>query len=285
MALVSGSVVVGLLSAVCCLLFARCRQLYASCIPAAVGRKIKYHFPAWQAPEVFSERQPLIFSHYLCLCGSFFSSRICGIVFLPSAIRKVPGETAFLHHLLIPFPQRQHFPRFGAVAACSFPPAPLLQVFCAALPFRPVSTTAAFPAIRCRCGTTLWKVPTEAAFLHHLLEFVISRPAPEASLAGYAREPHPEGAGRNGLSPPPSRIRYKPTCPRNVPRRPCPGTPSGRCRRKCRLPGTFSFWYVASPHSFGRGCQVPAFSDSFGRSHRAFSGSVSLVGIVKPFSL
>ena len=126
MALVSGSVVVGLLSAVCCLLFARCRQLYASCIPAAVGRKIKYHFPAWQALEVFSERQPLIFSHYLCLCGSFFSSRICGIyvrppsVFLPSAIRKVPGETAFLHHLLIPFPQRQHFPRFSAVAAWLF---------------------------------------------------------------------------------------------------------------------------------------------------------------------
>ena len=48
-------------------------------MPAAVGRKIKYRFPAWQAPEVFSKRQPLIFSYYLCLCGSFFSSRICGI--------------------------------------------------------------------------------------------------------------------------------------------------------------------------------------------------------------
>ena len=162
-------------------------------------------------------------------------------VFLPSAIRKVPGETAFLHHLLIPFPQRQHFPRFsavaawlfslrpccrssvwpyasvpfpqrqcfprfGAVAACSFPPAPLLQVFCAALPLRPVSTTAAFPAIRCRCGTTLWKVPTETAFLHHLLEFVISGPVPEASLAGHAREPHPEGAGESAVCPSPSRF-------------------------------------------------------------------------------
>ena len=116
------SAVCCLLFAVCCLLSARCRQLFACCRPAAVGRKIKYRFHAWQAPEVFSERQPLIFSHYLCLCGSFFSSRICGIyvrppsVFLPSAIRKVPGETAFLHHFLIPFPQRQHFPRFGAVA-------------------------------------------------------------------------------------------------------------------------------------------------------------------------
>ena len=91
---------------VLCSLSVCCRQLFASCMPAAGGRKIKYRFHAWQAPEVFSKRQPLIFSHYLCLCGSFFSSRICGnyvrppSVFLPSAIRKVPGETAFSHHLL-----------------------------------------------------------------------------------------------------------------------------------------------------------------------------------------
>ena len=88
-----------------------------------------------------------------------------------------------------------------AFIAASFP-----QAFCAALPFRPVSTTAAFSAIRCRCGTTLWKVPTEAAFLHHLLEFVISGPVPEASLAGHAREPHPEGAGESAVCPSPSRF-------------------------------------------------------------------------------
>ena len=64
---------------VLCSLSVCCRQLFASCMPAAVGRKIKYRFHAWQAPEVFSKRQPLIFSHYLCLCGSFFSSRLCGI--------------------------------------------------------------------------------------------------------------------------------------------------------------------------------------------------------------
>ena len=39
------------------------------------------------------------------------------------------------------------------------------------------------------------KVPGETAFLHHLLGFVISRPAPEASLAGPAPDSHPEGAG------------------------------------------------------------------------------------------
>ena len=64
---------------VLCSLSVCCRQLFASCMPAAGGRKIKYRFPAWQAPEVFSKRQPLIFSHYLCLCGSFFSLRLCGI--------------------------------------------------------------------------------------------------------------------------------------------------------------------------------------------------------------
>ena len=64
---------------VLCSLYVCCRQLFASCMPAAVGRKIKYRFHAWQAPEVFSKRQPLIFSHYLCHCGSFFSSRLCGI--------------------------------------------------------------------------------------------------------------------------------------------------------------------------------------------------------------
>ena len=113
--------------------------------------------------------------------------------------------------------------------------------------------------------SAIQKVPGEMPFLHHLLEFVISRPAPGVSLASPAREPHPEGAGWNGLSPPPSRIRYGPTCPRSLSRQPCPGTPSGRCRRKCRLPVTFLFRYVASPHSFGKGGEIPAFPYSFGR--------------------
>ena len=93
-------------------------------------------------------------------------------------------------------------------------------------------------------------MPGETAFLHHLLEFVIGRPAPGVSLASLAREPHPEGAGR-----------------------------------KCRLPVTFLIRYVASPHSFGRGVQIPAFPYSFGRGDPAFSGAVPLVDVVKPFSL
>ena len=88
-------------------------------------------------------------------------------------------------------------------------------------------------------GNPIRKVPGETAFLHHLLEFVMGRPAPGVSLASPAREPHPEGAGRNGFSPPPSRIRYRPTCPRCFSRQPYPGCPFERCRRKCRLPVTF----------------------------------------------
>ena len=169
-----------------------------------------------------------------------------------------------------------------AFIAASFP-----QAFCAALPFRPVSITAAFSAIRCRCGMFISACALAADLLrgiappsrfHNGSVFRDSVPLRHGFhrgilstglLRGIAlpsrfhngsvfRDSVPlryhalEGADRSGISPPPSRIRYKPTCPRSVPRRPCPGTPSGRCRRKCRLPVTFSFGYVASPHSFGR---------------------------------
>ena len=84
------------------------------------------------------------------------------------------------------------------------------------------------------------KVPTEAAFLRHLLEFVIIQPASEASLTGIAPAPRQEGADRSGLSPAPSRIRYNPTRLRSLSHRHCPGSPSGRCRPKRTFSGTFS---------------------------------------------
>ena len=224
-------------------------------MPAAVGRKIKYHFPAWQAPEVFSERQPLIFSHYLCLYGSFFSSRVCGIYVRPrqySCLRpsgrcrvKRPFSTTFSSHF-----------HNGSISRDSVP---LRHGFHRGILSTGLLRGIALPSRFHNGSVSRDSVPLR----YHALE----------------------GADRSGLSPPPSRIRYKRTCPRSVPRRPCPGTPSGRCRRKCRLPVTFSFWYVESLHSFGRGCQIPAFSDSFGRSHRAFFGAVPLVDVVKPFSL
>ena len=224
-------------------------------MPAAVGRKIKSRFPAWQAPEVFSERQPLIFSHYLCLYGSFFSSRVCGIYVRPrqySCLRpsgrcrvKRPFSTTFSSHF-----------HNGSISRDSVP---LRHGFHRGILSTGLLRGIALPSRFHNGSVSRDSVPLR----YHALE----------------------GADRSGLSPPPSRIRYKRTCPRSVPRRPCPGTPSGRCRRKCRLPVTFSFWYVESLHSFGRGCQIPAFSDSFGRSHRAFFGAVPLVDVVKPFSL
>ena len=242
---------------VLCSLYVCCRHLFASCMPAAVGRKIKYRFHAWQAPEVFSKRQPLIFSHNLCHCGSFFSSRLCGIYVMcvlhqysclrPSGRCRVkrPFSTTFSSHF-----------HNGSISRDSVP---LRHGFHRGILSTGLLRGIALPSRFHNGSVSRDSVPLR----YHALE----------------------GADRSGLSPPPSRIRYKRTCPRSVPRRPCPGTPSGRCRRKCRLPVTFSFWYVESLHSFGRGCQIPAFSDSFGRSHRAFFGAVPLVDVVKPFSL
>ena len=52
------------------------------------------------------------------------------------------------------FPQRQRFPRFGAVAVVRFPVTPVFTVLQGGFTVRRDSTTAAFPAIRCRCGST-----------------------------------------------------------------------------------------------------------------------------------
>ena len=48
------------------------------------------------------------------------------------------------------------------------------------------------------------KVPGETTFLHHLLDFVIGRPVQEASLAGLAPDPRPEGAEESAICPSPS---------------------------------------------------------------------------------
>ena len=217
-------------------------------MPAAVGRKIKYRFHAWQAPEVFSKRQPLIFNHYICLCGSFFSSRLCGIYVMcvPISIPAFGHPEGDGRNGLSPPPSRIRYrptcPRCLSRQPCPGTPSgrcrakrPFSTTFSNSLwaDLPQVSLSPALP------GNPIRKVPGETAFLHHLLEFVMGRPAPGVSLASPAREPHPEGAGRNGLSPPPSRIRYRPTCPRCFSRQPYPGCPFERCRRKCRLPVTF----------------------------------------------
>ena len=73
--------------------------------------------------------------------------------------------------------------------AASFP-----QAFCTALSFRPVSTTAANPAIRCRCGMAF----IAASFLSAVAESHSAWPLPQAlssyTLSSFHLLPPSEGA-------------------------------------------------------------------------------------------
>ena len=51
----------------------------------------------------------------------------------------------------------------------AFIAASFLQAFCAALPFRPVSTTAANSAIQCRCGIAFRLAPATGSLIIHLI--------------------------------------------------------------------------------------------------------------------
>ena len=55
-------------------------------------------------------------------------------------------------HYPSPFPRRQQNPRFAAVAASALLVNPLHRPLCGIFPPSPLSTTAAKPMIRCRCG-------------------------------------------------------------------------------------------------------------------------------------
>ena len=91
------------------------------------------------------------------------------------------------------------------------------------------------------------KVTGKVSLSHHLLIFVISRPTSEAAICDTVPFSCREGAGSNDLSPPPSRIRYMQTCLRYVPRHPCPGNPSGRCRLSLPFSVTFRRWDLLFP--------------------------------------
>ena len=64
-----------------------------------------------------------------------------------------------------PIPQRQQNPRLGAVVASPFILHPSLQAFWAVLPFYLLSTTAAKPAIHCRCGIAVHSPPLSTGLL------------------------------------------------------------------------------------------------------------------------
>ena len=81
-----------------------------------------------------------------------------------------------------------------------------------------------------------------------------------------------EGAGRNGILPPPSEIRYMPTCLRVLSRRPCFGFPSRRCRRKLLFTVTFP---PPSRHSFLTPSKGVALSHHFSTPSEGVRGSYS----------
>ena len=91
------------------------------------------------------------------------------------------------------------------------------------------------------------KVPGETTFLHHLLDFVITRPAPEVLPGGPAPFFLPEGADQRAVLPSPSRFRYERTCLRGLSRQPCSFFLPRRCRPKRSFSVTFSFSLCVNP--------------------------------------
>ena len=143
----------------------------------------------------------------------------------------------------------------------SFPSAPFLRAFWTALPFCPFATTAAFPMIRCRCGATFSSAPFPllpkelskslshlpkvcgfSAFPSHLPKVRKSRIASKRSVVAFVPfmiSFPSEGAGRNGILPPPSHFRYVPIRIRDGSRWSCHGSLPGRCRQRWHITVTF----------------------------------------------
>ena len=192
------------------------------------------------------------------------------------------------------------FPAIRCRCGRSFSSAPFLRAFWTALPFCPFPTLAAFPMIRCRCGATFSSAPFPLlpkelskslshlpkvcgfsafpshlpkvrnrpgpsvapvpaflfpaasfhlpkvcgfpAFLSHLPKVRKSRIASRRSVVAFVpfmTSSPSEGAGRNGILPPPSHFRYVPIRIRDSSRWSCHGSLPGRCRQRWHITVTF----------------------------------------------
>ena len=192
------------------------------------------------------------------------------------------------------------FPAIRCRCGRSFSSAPFLRAFWTALPFCPFPTLAAFPMIRCRCGATFSSAPFPLlpkelskslshlpkvcgfsafpshlpkvrnrpgpsvapvpaflfpaasfhlpkvcgfpAFLSHLPKVRKSRIASKRSVVAFVpfmTSSPSEGAGRNGILPPPSHFRYVPIRIRDSSRWSCHGSLPGRCRQRWHITVTF----------------------------------------------
>ena len=104
----------------------------------------------------------------------------------------------------VPFPQRQQIPRFGAVAESHSSRSLVIDSLNGIVYQNPFHQHPLFHLPKVFLIPVDWQVPIKVTFFHHLLLFVIARPAPEAPPVGLAPIPHREGADQSALSPAPS---------------------------------------------------------------------------------
>ena len=135
-----------------------------------------------------------------------------------------------------------------SVSSCLFPPSEGVQipVFLSHLPKvrnRPGPSVAPVPAFLFPAASFhLPKVCGFPAFLSHLPKVRKSRIASKRSVVAFVPfmiSSPSEGAGRNGILPPPSHFRYVPIRIRDSSRWSCHGSLPGRCRQRWHITVTF----------------------------------------------
>ena len=135
-----------------------------------------------------------------------------------------------------------------SVSSCLFPPSEGVQipVFLSHLPKvrnRPGPSVAPVPAFLFPAASFhLPKVCRFPAFPSHLPKVRKSRIASKRSVVAFVPfmiSSPSEGAGRNGILPPPSHFRYVPIRIRDSSRWSCHGSLPGRCRQRWHITVTF----------------------------------------------
>ena len=194
-----------------------------------------------------------------CRCGATFSS--APFPLLPkelskslSHLPKVCGFSAFPSHLLSPSKGAQSPGTLCSactrvsVSSCLFPPSEGVQI--SRVSVSP-SKGAQSPGTLCSACTRISVSsclfpPSEGVqipvFLSHLPKVRKSRIASKRSVVAFVpfMISYPsEGAGRNGILPPPSHFRYVPIRIRDGSRWSCHGSLPGRCRQRWHITVTF----------------------------------------------
>ena len=199
-----------------------------------------------------------------CRCGATFSS--APFPLLPkelskslSHLPKVCRFPAFLSHL--PKVRNRPGPSVAPVPAFLFPAASFhlpkvcgFSAFPSHLPKvrnRPGPSVAPVPAFLFPAASFhLPKVCRFPAFPSHLPKVRKSRIASKRSVVAFLPfmiSSPSEGAGRNGILPPPSHFRYVPIRIRDGSRWSCHGSLPGRCRQRWHITVTFLVSLLSNP--------------------------------------